>query len=150
MAKDNEVMTTAPATLAELKKAFPSSDAAFREECQELEATLADAQGLWADRVGKANAALAEKNAAQAKKIDDLETAAKAKEETPGVEALGVGATDGASADTGDPIATWDAAVAEKVKAGMDKPRAIAAVVKEQPELQQSYIEAYGAQHATR
>ncbi len=135
------------ATIADLKKAFPTSEAAFREECMELKATLADAHELWADHVTKANAKLAEDNKAQADKIAELEAAAKAKMEAPGVEALGVSAGAEAKGVSGDASAQFKEAVAEKTKAGMNKGEAIAAVVREQPELHQAYLVSYNAEH---
>ena len=62
------------ATLAQLKKALPDSTAEFREECLELEASLADAQGLWMKE-------LHQRAAAQEQRIAELSAAAKA----PGV-----------------------------------------------------------------
>ncbi len=147
MDKETGVPQPTAASIADLKKAFPTSEAAFREECMELKATLADAHELWADHVTKANTKLTEDNKAQAEKIAKLEEDAKAKEEAPGVEALGVGAESDASSGGGDVAEQWRSAVAEKVTAGMKKGPAIAAVVKEQPELHKSYLETYNAEH---
>ena len=135
------------ATTADLKLAFPDSDAAFREECTELSATLAEAHELWATSVTKANTKLAEDNKAQAEKIAELEAAAKAKEEVPGVEALGVSAEADAKGVSGDAAAQWKEALAAKMEVIKDKGRAMAAVVKENPELHQAYLETYNAEH---
>ncbi len=135
------------ATVAELRKAFPACNAAFREECTELGATLADAHELWAGHVTEANAKLAEDNKAQADKIAELEAAAKAKEEAPGVEALGVSAGAEAKNVSSDPSAQWKEALAGKMKEVKDKGQAMAAVVREQPELHQAYLDTYNAEH---
>lgn len=138
-----------PATLAELKTTLSDSNAEFRELCIESGATLADAQGKWMAKLREQNAKLAEQATTQDKKIADMESAAKAKEEMPGVEALGAGATDGTAAAPGDPASEWHAAVDAKVKAGMKKGAAIAAVVKEDPALQRAFVASYNTEHRT-
>ncbi len=147
MDEKTDVVEPVSATTADLKLAFPNSDAAFREECTELGATLAEAHELWATNVTKATTKLAEANKAQADKIAELEAAAKAKEEAPGVEALGVITEGTTNAAGGDVSEQWHAAVAEKEKAGMKKGPAMVAVVKEQPELHQAYLDTYNTEH---
>ena len=49
-AVDANAIELAAATLAELKKALPDSDAAFRESCIEGGCTLVQAQAEWGDR----------------------------------------------------------------------------------------------------
>lgn len=44
-----------------------------------------------------------------------------------------------------DPISLWDSSIAAKVKAGMDRKRAVAAVVRENPGLREAYVAAYNA-----
>jgi len=71
--------------------------------------------------------------------------AAEAKADTPGVEPLGTGNQD--SESTGDPVSEFKEAVAAKMKEGMARPRATAAVVHENPELHKAYLAAYNAPH---
>jgi hypothetical protein len=55
----------------------------------------------------------------------------------------GSSAVDVTNSGTSDPESEWNAAVAVKVKAGMTTPRAIAAVVKENPDLHERYVATY-------
>ncbi len=48
-----------------------------------------------------------------------------------------------------NPIEAWNAEVETKIKAGLSKARAIAAVVNEQPELHAAYLQSYNQQRKT-
>jgi len=126
-----------PATYSELKTALPKASAEFREKCLDAQMSIEQAKDAY---IGSMQAALDQERA----KTEQTQ-AASAK---PGVDALGTrGTASPASAGGGDPIAAWDAAVAEKVQAGMSKTRAVSAVAAKDPELHQAYIEAYNAAH---
>ena len=140
-----------PAAWHELKNCCPGADADFLGKQMDAQATTDDASKAWmgelqrrseADAKARKEAedarAEAEKQAAEAKA-----EAEKVKAGKPGVEMLGGGKKqDGGS---GDPRAEFEAAVEEKMKAGMSKLDAIKAVVKSNPELHASYVEAHNA-----
>jgi signal peptide peptidase SppA len=127
---------TRAATLAELKRELPESDAAFREECLELEATLADAQKLWIDRQNKALAAAQAAQTAQAAEIERL------KATRMGVEPLGTQAPASGAAAGSDPVAEWNRRVAGFEANGVGRSDAVRRVAREDPELREAYVEA--------
>jgi ClpP class serine protease len=130
------------ATYAQLKSGCPGADAAFLCAQLEVAATLEQARENW----------MAEQSR-RLKLAQDAATAAAAAAITankkPGVQTLGAG-TIAVTETTGDPIAAWDEAVAAKVKTGLSKARAIAAVVHENPELHESYLAAFNAARRSR
>jgi signal peptide peptidase SppA len=129
------------ATLAELKAACTGADSDFLVSQMEANATAAQAQGAWIAELSRRQEA-AEKKAADA---EEKAKKAEAKSALPGVESLG-GETDGQAAFEGDPISAWNEAVKIKMEGGIkDKRRAMQAVVHEQPDLHQAYIEAVNA-----
>lgn len=119
------------ATYPELKAGLIGADAAFICQCLDKAMTTAQASAAW----------MAEQNARIAAAEEKAKTPAKAE----GVEPL-TGASKPAESAT-DPIAAWSDAVDAKVKAGLARPKAIAAVARENAELHAAYIAAYNAQH---
>jgi signal peptide peptidase SppA len=140
-----------PASIAELKKALPDSTAEFRESWLEMGATVTEATALWADELRK-------QNQAQQAKITELQAAmdahaekAKAAAKKPGVEAPGFDAgSTGIAGGAGDARGKWDAAIAEKVKAGVDPTSAARHVNRENPGLREAMIGAHNATHLRR
>lgn len=129
------------ATLQELRAACPGADNDFIVSQLERGATAAQAQQAWMS-------AMQQRLASQGEELNKLKqqqaAAPAAAAGKPGVPPLASGA---AKADVGDPIAAWNEAVAEQVKAGRSKGKAIQAVVHANPELHQAYLAAYNAQH---
>jgi hypothetical protein len=85
----------------------------------------------------ESNATLTEASAAWMAAQNERLEAAKQK---PGVDA--VGTKPGNSNGRGDAIQQWNEAVAEKVAAGLPKSKAVASVVRENPELHAAYVAA--------
>lgn len=139
MSDTQETAASKAATIQELKAACVGSDADFIVSQLETSATVAQAQQAWAveqqRRLEAAEKAAAE---AQAKAAE-----AEAKANAPGVDALGAGETK--ADEAADPVAAWNEAVAAKVAAGLPQAKAVAAVVHENPELHQAYLEAANA-----
>ena len=125
-----EATATEPkaATLAELKKSIPDSDAEFRESCLEGGCTLVQAQAEWSDRLREQN-----------KKLKADLDEAKAATVRPGVKALET-RRDAGEADAGDPVERFSAAVGAKVAGGMDRYKAVEAVVRKEPALHREYL----------
>lgn len=158
--KEHRIM---PATFVELKKAFPRADAKFIVRCQErnleldaaraeFDEEMATALKAASEELTKCKAELEEMKTAQAKAQEEMqkeaEVAAKAKaeEEQKMAEAKSkargvIPAKSSASAKGGQSAtARWNDAVAEKVKAGLPKAKAVRAVSIENPELQAEFI----------
>lgn len=132
MAEENN--TPRAATYAELKAACPGADPAFICSQMEAGATVEAAAKAWtAELVSQRDKAAADAAAARAEAEE-----AKAKLARPGVQPLG--GNDGKQADGADPVAAFQAAVAEKVKCGLTKSKATAAVVREQPDLHAAFV----------
>lgn len=94
------------ATVAELKAAFPNSDAEFRESCQETGCTLEQAGARWTEQVEARNKELGEQSTELKQQVEDLEgklakaeAAAKNQTATEGGEAV---ETEAGLADAGD------------------------------------------------
>ena len=123
------------ADLAALKSALPKADAEFYVKCLEANMTVDQAHRSWIDR-------LQAKNEAQFKEIE----LAKARKETPGVDALDHTARDPKNSGaiggdaSGDAIEQFDSAVREKVAHGATRERAVAAVTNESPELHKAFL----------
>jgi len=137
-------------TLRELKAACPGADNDFLCEQLDAEATVTIAQKAW-------TVAQNVRLESQQKQIDELKAEAdKIKADTeaaakkPGVEALGSGSETKAGSDVSDPIAAFNEAVAEQVKAGKAKAEAVRAVVKADPDLHAAYLEAVQTTRATK
>ena len=128
------------ATIAELRAACAGADADFLVARLEAGATVAQAQTAW---IAEQNARLA---AAQTKADEQAKAAAEAAAKTklPGVATLGEGGKPQADAG-GDAVAQWNEAVPAKQATIKNRRKAMAAVVHEQPELHQAYLEAVNA-----
>lgn len=139
-----------PATIHELKAAFPKADPAFQMNCLERNLTLTAAQGAYAmelqakldatvterDELKAANATLTQELVAE--KAKNVAPPAKPKPGfTPHAE-KNVTASESGS----DPIAAFNEAVGEKVRAGMSKSKAVGAIVAENPQLHAEFVAA--------
>jgi len=122
------------ASFEDLKIVLPNADNDFICAQMEKKATIDQARTAWD-----------EEQSARLKAAEEKTKAAEAKADTPGVEPLGTANVDAAE-DDGDPIAAFKEAVAEKMKQGMTRQRATAAVVHENHELHQAYLKVYNAQ----
>jgi len=138
-------MEKTPASYDDIKLLCPGADATFICSQLEKKATEDQARSTWMEEQNrraeeqKRHLAASEKARIDAEKVAaDAKATAEAKR--PGVQPL----KDQASADTAgmDPIADWNEAVAAKVGVGLAKDRAIRAVVHENHDLHQAYIEA--------
>jgi len=131
--KDEKVI----ATYQDLVVLCPGADAQFI--CGQLarQATIDQAQSAWMEeqqqRIAEAQAE-AEKAKAEAQAA--IEAAAK----RPGVEPLTEGVP--ATQEPEDPVARFEAAVAERVKAGRTRAQAVRDIVVSDPELHQEYLAA--------
>ncbi len=129
----------AAASYADIVAACPGADAAFICAQQAASATVDQARKGWMTAQQDQNVALKK----------DLESA-RAQAAKPGVTPLGTGDgknTLSAAAGGGDATDRWNQAVAEKVAAGKTQAQAIAAVVAEDPDLQDAYIAEHNAKH---
>lgn len=138
------VATVVPesATYEQLVASCVGADPAFL--CKQLgaKATVAQAMGAW----------MAEQNARLSAAREEADKA-KAQSKKPGVEPITHGkGKDGKAAFEGDPISAWEEALEAKLaKCGNRanaRRSAVTALVKENPELHQAYIEAYNVQNA--
>lgn len=137
---ETQVASPRAATIAELKAACAGADAGFLVTQLEAGATIGQAQAAWiAEQQKRLEAAEKAKIEAEAKIKE-----AEAKATAPGVEALGDSKA-GPATESADPVAEWHQAIAAKEKAGLERPKAIAVVVHEQPELHQAYLDAVNA-----
>jgi signal peptide peptidase SppA len=130
-----------PATLKELKVAFPKASSDFYVECMDKGLTLAQAKDA---RI----AALEATASAKDEEIQTIKTQAAAK---AGVKPL-VTQPSKAGQEASDQSATerWNEAVDKKVKAGMTKARAISAVASTDPDLQAAFLEEVNANRTHR
>ena len=126
------------ASFADLKAACPGADSEFLCEQLAAQATVDQARNAWmktqADRL-----------AAQQKQLDELKTQTAAAAKRPGVEP--VGGNHQSAAASGDPIAAFNEAVAEKMKAGTPKRQAVREAIVEDAGRYEAYLEAYNQQH---
>lgn len=132
-----------PASIAEIKSACDGCDNDFVVAQMESGATAEQANSAWM-KVLSARTKAAEEKAATAER-EKAELLAKSAAPRTGVDPVGSLTGGLAPETTGDPIATWDDAVAEKIKSGMSKPKAISALVREEPELHKAYLAAVNA-----
>jgi ATP-dependent protease ClpP protease subunit len=126
-----------PAGYTELKAGLPGADPAFLCAQLESQGTLAQAQNAW----------MAEQNrrVTAARQEADQAKAAAAFTKPRGIEPLGDGASKPAGAGAGDPIAQFKEAVGVKVAAGMNRQKAVKEVAAENPELHESFVDAFNA-----
>lgn len=126
------------ASLEQIQAACVGADDAFVMAQLKGKVSVEDARTNWAT--------------AQSAKITELEAQSKANASAnvgvPAVTGTQTGEPKGAAG--GDPIAAFDDAVAEKVKAGMNKRAAISDVVAQNPEMHQAYVAAYNSAHGRK
>lgn len=137
MADNAEPKTPAPATYAELKAACVGADAEFICAQMESAATVENAVKAWMGELTK------RADAANTAATEAKAEAEKVKAQKSGVEPLGSGSSP--STPPSDPVAEWRDAIKEKVAEGLSKGKAVAAVVRENPDLHAAYIEAVNA-----
>jgi len=132
--------STGPATLAELKEAFPDALAEFRESCLEMEATLADAKDLWID-------ALRNKVKAQDAALKEA-TAKTAAIKPPGNAPVPSGGTTTAGTSA-NATAEWKDAVDEEISKGkgVSRDAAVRAVNQRRPGLRQDMLREHNTAH---
>jgi signal peptide peptidase SppA len=116
-----------PATIAELKAAFPK-DPSFALECAEKALTTTEAKAAYADVL---IARLAESEKKNAKRPGG-----------PGVVDQSGAASAAAQEQGSDAVTAWKAAVNRHVAAGMHRSHAAKRVVQENPELHLAYLQA--------
>ena len=162
--KTKETAAMASATYHELKTAFPRAKAEFLTKCLDKDLTIDKARAEYDEAMAKA---MEEKDAELAKAAAEIEemkkeseakakaeeeekkeaeasAKAKAEEEKKAAEAkaksgvLPVG--DGKARGGQSATAEWNETIADKMKAGLPKSKAIRSVVIERPELHQSYL----------
>jgi len=118
------------ATIAQIKAAIPEASSDFLVSCVEQNLSLTQVKDRHLrDQQNQIKA--------QQEEIERL----KAEQKTPGVDAVGTTGQSPAS-DDGDPIAAFTDAVDAKIKAGLTRHKAVAAVVRADPELHAAYVAA--------
>ena len=140
------VAPPAAASIDQITAACPGADDSFVLAQLKAKATVAQATSAYMKHLTEANAKLATENKdLLAKQTTTTTTTTATAGKKIGVEPVGTGkAAAGADVD-GDPIAAWQDGIAEKVKAGKSRADATRAMVKEQPELHQAYLDATNA-----
>lgn len=146
MSDDN---TPKAATWQELKASCPGADAEFLGKQIDAGATTMQAATAWmAELQLRAEIAEEEKTKAEESRAEAEKQAAEAKAEAekakagkPGVDMLG----GGKSSQEGDPVSEFQSAVKSKMDAGLNKAKATASVVREQPDLHADYLQAVNA-----
>jgi signal peptide peptidase SppA len=140
------------ATIADIKAGCPGATDSFIVAQMSANATLAQAQTAW---MAEQKKMLEEANAKATKAEEEKAVAEKsaaeaaAKPAKHGVKPLATGTESGSStADGGDAIAQFEAAVDAKVKAGKPKHVAHADVCRSQPQLREAYVAAYNELNA--
>lgn len=133
-----------PATLAQLKAAFPNADAAFRERCLEQGMSMQQATQYWAET-------LEARLQAREEELAVVKATPKASGNPPVKPGKGAEAKAQAStSDAGGAEERWHAAVKAAEAKGLPRGRAIAQVCKEDPDLHAAYLAAYNARHGRR
>ena len=150
-----EKPTMASATYRELKAAFPRASADFLTKCLDKDLALDKARAEYDDATAKALEETTEELAKSKAQIEEMQKEAEAKakaaeeeeqaaEEEEAAEAKaksGVKSVASRKAKTGGTAtANFTAAVNERVKTGLPKAHAVAAVVHEDPELHTAYL----------
>lgn len=152
-----------PATVAEIKAAFPKAKADFIVKCLERSLPLASVAAAAAEELMEENAMLQEKckameeelaslkakaseeeEAAKAKAAEDEEQVkeeeiAKAKAKSKGIQPVAKGSLPAGAAKK-SARAEWDGLLAEKVKAGIPRARAVMQLGTERDDLRQAMI----------
>lgn len=132
-----------PATLAELKSAFPKAEPAFVLAQLERAATIDQARAAWSE-------ILEARGEAQAQEIEKLKAAAN-KPGVSGITDRRPGAAATAEEPAGDAVSQWDAAVAAALtRCNGDRAKAVRSVARANPELHQAYIQASNATRKSR
>lgn len=126
------------ATYQDLKALLPGADAEFICAQLERQATVDQAQSAWMEEQQR-RIAEAETKAEQAKA--EAAAAVEAASKRPGVEPLTEGAP--AEPEPEDPVARFEAQVAERVKAGRTRAQAVRDVVVSDPDLHREYLAAH-------
>jgi len=151
-AMSSESTAANPATFSEIvgacKNCKPTSsadDALFVADQLAKGATVAQARDAWDDTLtSRIDARDCELNAAKVELAKKQTQQQASLVNGNGVKPLVDGGKGGSVAEeSSDPIAAWNEAVAEKMKAGKSKASAISALVKENPDLHQSYLAAF-------
>lgn len=135
-----------PATVADLKAAFPKSSAEFRENCLERGLTLDQATRAWAGELEKQ---LQAAEAATAAAKTEAETA-KASAKRPGVEPL-TSKAPGKPADEPTTSATdrFNELVAEQMAAGKPRHKAFEEVCRTHKQLREEMVAEHNERHQT-
>lgn len=158
-AGEPEETVMAKLTAKEIREACTGASAEFVlaqvEACDANEArTLVDVMkahnAVQAEALAAANAATAaaEAEVAAVKAAPPVAPVAGAAKSGIGVKPLGMGGGAGPEEEDGggDAVAAWDAAVENKMKAGLDRVGAIRAVAVKDPELHRAYLAAHNAE----
>jgi len=148
---DNQAKTAdtpQPASFEELTAALPRATNDFLVDAQRKRLSIDQARSAWADHLqGQLEAK--DQQLAEAKQRAAA-AAEKQQQKASGVEPLG-GAGGSTAGDAGDPVEAWEAAVREKLaRPGMTQAKAISQLVREQPDLQKAYLEAYAAERGLK
>jgi signal peptide peptidase SppA len=122
-----------PASLKTLKAALPKASSDFIVEALESGWSVAQARMAWMEKT----------IASQAEEIETLKSTKPGASRGGGAKPLTTGKS--GVAITGDAKALWAAAIKEKTDAGMNRAKAVSAVVREQPDLHSAYVEACNA-----
>lgn len=131
-------LNAGPATLAEIKAICPKAEPNWLLAQLEKNATLDQAGQSYRENL-EAQLAIRDEELKAEKEKTAAAAAVAAKK--PGVAPLAQGKGTAASA-AADPVAAFDEAVAAKVKSGLPKSKAVAAVIKADPELHAAYVAA--------
>lgn len=118
-----------PATIAQLREAFPKASSDFILQTLESRMTLDQAEMAYLKATVKSQA-------------DEI-AALKSGQAAPGNKPLGNGGK--SKGFEGDAVAAWNAAIKSKVDEGLPRSKAVSAVVRENPDLQSAYLAAMNA-----
>ena len=124
-----------------MKILCPGADNDFLCEQLGRKVTEDQARTAWAEEQNR-------RLEAKEQEIAEAKAQTAAAQDAGGVDPV---ATTGAAKTTdSEPMAAWNEAVAEKVKAGMSRPKAVAAVARENPELREAMVQAYNEEHSVK
>jgi len=132
--EDDEEKDKPASAIGKMKAALPNASSHFILSALESSMTIDQARTAWLEQTV----------ASQSKQIEALKSAQAT---APGAKPLGAGANLSKQA-IADPKAAWEAAIKSKAEGGMSRAKATSAVVKDQPELHQAYIEACNVRSA--